>query len=139
MVIGWHIGRRNSAQLVDAALRKPCTLRTPPPGLIFHTDRGTPYRSKSFISKLKEYSLVQSLSRPGKPHDNAVVESFFSSMKREELYRKDYKSKVAFREGVAKYIDFYNTRPSHSTIKHKTPARFEQAYYESVARQGSDC
>lgn len=139
MVIGWHIGRRNSTQLVSATLRKACTLRTPSPGVIFHTDRGTPYRSKSFVTKLEEHSLVQSLSRPRKPHDNAVVESFFSSMKREALYRREYKSEAAFRECVAAYIDFYNTRRPHSTLKHQTPAQFEQAYYDSVARQGSDC
>ena len=141
MIVGWHIGKCNSSQLLGTALRKACASRNPEPGLIFHSDRGTPYRSKAFISKLSEHSMIQSLSRPGKPHDNAVIETFFSSMKREELYRREYRSEAAFREGVAKYIVFYITRRPHSRLNHKTPAQFEQAYYEKcpVSRQGSDC
>ena len=141
MIVGWHIGKSNSSQLLRTALRKACALRTPDPGLIFHSDRGTSYRSKAFVSKLNDHSMIQSLSRPGKPHDNAVIESFFSSMKREELYRREYRSEAAIREGVAKYIVFYNTRRPHSSLNHKTPAQFEQAYYEKrpVSRQGSDC
>ena len=83
--------------------------------------------------------MVQSLSRTGKPHDNAVMESFFSSMKRESLYRREYSSEANFRQDVFQYIDFYNTKRPHSSLKQKTPAQFEQAYYESVSRQGSDC
>lgn len=140
MVVGYHIGKRNSAQLLGVALRKACDLRKPDPGLVFHSDRGTQYRSHAFREKLEKYGIVQSLSRPGNPHDNAVIESFFSSMKREELYRREYTSEYAFREGVAKYIDFYNNNRPHSTMNHKTPAQVEQAYYakHSVSRQGSD-
>ena len=140
MVVGYHIGKRNSAQLLGAALRKACDLRSPAPGLVFHSDRGTQYRSHAFREKLEKHGMVQSLSRPGNPHDNAVIESFFSSMKREELYRREYTSEHAFREGVAKYIDFYNNKRPHSTMNHKTPAQVEQAYYakQSVSRQGSD-
>lgn len=140
MVVGYHIGKRNSSQLLGAALRKACDLRNPAPGLVFHSDRGTQYRSHAFREKLEKYGMVQSLSRPSNPHDNAVIESFFSSMKREELYRREYASEYAFREGVAKYIDFYNNKRPHSTMNHKTPAQVEQAYYakQSVSRQGSD-
>ena len=140
MVVGYHIGKRNSSQLLGAALRKAYNLRKPTPELVFHSDRGTQYRSHSFCKKLDECRMVQSLSRPGNPHDNAVMESFFSSMKREELYRREYTSEYAFREGVAKYIDFYNNKRPHSTMNHKTPAQVEQAYYakQSVSRQGSD-
>ena len=140
MVVGYHIGKRNSSQLLGAALRKACDLRTPAPGLVFHSDCGTQYRSHAFREKLEKYGMVQSLSRPGNPHDNAVIESFFSSMKREELYRREYTSEFAFREGVAKYIDFYNNKRPHSTMNYKTPVQVEQAYYakRSVSRQGSD-
>lgn len=79
MVVGYHIGKRNSAQLLGAALRKACDLRAPAPGLVFHSDRGTQYRSHAFREKLEKHGMVQSLSRPGNPHDNAVMESFFSS------------------------------------------------------------
>jgi transposase InsO family protein len=68
------------------------------------------------------------------------MESFFSSMKREALYRREYPSEVAFRQGVSEYIEFYNTKRPHRSLQHKTPAQFEQAYYEKhpVSRQSSD-
>ena len=140
-IIGCHIGKSNSSQLLGVALRQAHASRNPSPGLIFHSDRGKPYCSKSFLTKLADYGMIQSLSRTGKPHDNAVMESFFSSMKRESLYRREYPSESAFRQGVFQYIEFYNTKRPHTYLKHKTPAQFEQAYYEkhSVSRQGSDC
>ena len=140
-IIGCHIGKSNSSQLLGVALRQAHASRNPSPGLIFHSDRGKPYCSKSFLTKLADYGMIQSLSRTGKPHDNAVMESFFSSMKRESLYRREYTSEAAFRNCVFQYIEFYNTKRPHSTLKHKTPAQFEQVYYEKhpVSRQGSDC
>lgn len=140
MVVGWHIGKSNSSQLLKAALRKACESRKPSAGLIFHSDRGAPYRSKAFLSKLNDHATVQSLSRSGKSHDNAVMESFFSSMKREELYRREYRSEESFHLGVALYIDFYNTKRPHSALQLKTPVQIEQGYYESqqVSGQGSD-
>jgi transposase InsO family protein/transposase-like protein len=140
MVVGCHIGKSNSSQLLGAAIRKAYESRHPSSGLIFHSDRGRPYCSKAFLTKLDQYSMVQSLSRTGKPHDNAVMESFFSSMKREALYRREYPSEAAFRQGVSEYIEFYNTKRPHRSQQHKTPVQFEQAYYEKhpVSRQGSD-
>ena len=140
-IIGCHIGKSNSSQLLGVALRQAHLTRNPSPGLIFHSDRGKPYCSKAFLTKLADYGMIQSLSRTGKPHDNAVMESFFSSMKRESLYRREYTSEAAFRKCVFQYIEFYNNKRPHSTLKHKTPAQFEQVYYEKhpVSRQGSDC
>lgn len=138
-IIGCHIGKNNSSQLLGVTLRQAYDSRKPSSGLIFHSDRGTPYCSKAFIAKLKKYGMTQSLSRPGTPHDNAVMESFFSSMKREALYRREYSSETAFRKGVYQYIEFYNTKRPHSNFKHKTPAEFEHAYYDCVSDKGSDC
>ena len=138
-VISCHIGKSNSSQLLSVALRHAYISRNPSPGLVFHSDRGKPYYSKAFLTKLADYGMIQSLSRTGKPHDNAVMESFFSSMKRESLYRWEYTSEAAFRKCVFQYIEFYNTMRPHSTLKQQTPAQFEQTYYESVSRQGSDC
>lgn len=138
-IIGCHIGKSNSSQLLGVALQQAYASRNPSPGLLFHSDRGKPYCSKAFRTKLEQHGMIQSLSRTGKPHDNAVIESFFSSLKRESLYRREYSSEAAFRRGVIQYIDFYNTKRPHSSLKQKTPAQFEQAYYESVSRQGSYC
>ena len=72
--------------------------------------------------------MVQSFSNSGKPHDNAVAESFFATLKKEGLYRKDYTSAVAFKRGLAFYIDFYNIQRPHRTLKNLTPCQVEDAF-----------
>jgi len=74
--------------------------------------------------------VVQSFSNSGKPHDNAVAEAFFSSLKTEELYRMNYKSEKEFRQSVEDYVLFYNTKRPHRTLAYKTPDRFEEEYGE---------
>ena len=80
--------------------------------------------------------IVQSFSKSGRPHDNAVVESFFASMKREEIYRTQYKSERQFRESIDQYIDFYNTKRPHSTLAYKTPDKFESLYAAKKSKAG---
>lgn len=80
--------------------------------------------------------VVQSFSKSGQPHDNAVMESFFASMKREEIYRTQYKSERQFIKSVDAYVDFYNIQRLHSTLNYKTPAQFE-AIHDSQ-RQTAD-
>ena len=72
--------------------------------------------------------MVQSFSNSGKPHDNAVAESFFATLKKEGLYRKDYTSEAAFKRGLASYIDFYNIQRPHRTLKNLTPCQVEDAF-----------
>lgn len=74
------------------------------------------------------YNVVQSFSKSGSPHDNAVAEAFFSAMNKEELYRVNYKSEREFRVSVDNYIDFYNAERPHGTLGYKTPDRFETQY-----------
>ena len=77
--------------------------------------------------------MVQSFSNSGKPHDNAVAESFFATLKKEDLYRKDYTSAVAFKRGLASYIDFYNTQRPHRTLKNLTPCQVEDAFMRDIS------
>lgn len=123
--IAHKVSRKNSTQLITATFKMACELRKPEAGLIFHSDRGAQYTSHRFQQLLHEHACVQSLSNSGKPHDNAVAESFFASLKKEELYRKDYSSEMAFKQGVASYIEFYNTARPHRTLKNKTPCQIE--------------
>ena len=95
---------------------------------MFHSDRGTQYTSKSFQNLLRVNNIVQSFSKTGSPHDNAVAEAFFSSMKKEELYRTNYKSEREFRESVEDYITFYNQKRPHGYLKYKMPDKFEEIY-----------
>lgn len=80
--------------------------------------------------------VVQLFSKSGRPHDNAVAESFFASMKREEIYRTQYKSERQFRESIGHYIDFYNTQRPHSTLTYKTPDKFEALYAAKKSKAG---
>lgn len=72
--------------------------------------------------------MVQSFSNSRKPHGNAVAESFFATLKKEDLYRKDYTSEAAFKRGLASYIEFYNTQRPHRTLKNLTPNQVEDAF-----------
>lgn len=77
---------------------------------------------------IKSLWLVHSFSRPYVPYDNSVIESFFASMKREELYRKKNRSETDLYQSIDDYIEFYNTRRSHSKIQYKTPEEKEREY-----------
>jgi len=102
--------------------------RKPDPGLIFHSDQGSNYRSKAFGDYLQELGVKQSFSKPHTPYDNSVVESFFSSMKREKLYRTKFRSVRELKETVGKYMQFYNEARPHATLKYRTPVRYEAEY-----------
>ena len=80
-------------------------------------------------SYLRELGVVQSFSKAGVPYDNSVMESFFSSLKREELYRTKYRSETEFRAAVDKYMVFYNERRPHTKNGYKTPMKLEAIYF----------
>ena len=128
MVVGYKIGKTNSTQLVKSTLKKAYMDRMPNPGLIFHTDRGSNYRSKTMNDCIQSLNITHSFSRAYVPYDNSVMESFFSTLKREELYRTKYRSEADFREAVDKYITFYNTKRPHRKLNYKTPQQKEQEY-----------
>ena len=125
-VIAHRISTVASTKLIAAAFRQAYAERTPCPGLIFHSDRGTQYTSQSFQQLLLSNHVKQSFSRTGRPHDNAVAESFFASLKREELYRRNYRSVAEFRQAVDDYISFYNTKRPHRTLNYKCPDEVER-------------
>ena len=131
-VIAHKISKRNSTQLITAAFKMAYEERHPSSALIFHSDRGAQYTSHRFQQLLHKYTTKQSFSQPGKPHDNAVAESFFASLKKEELYRKDHPSDRAFQASVASYIEFYNTKRPHRTLKNLTPCQMEESCCATV-------
>lgn len=124
-VVSYHISKKNSTQLVKTAFKKAYAARCPIDNLLFHTDNGSNYISGAFMKYLKELGVTQSFSRTHIPYDNSVCESFFNSLKREELYRYKYPTIAEFQRSVAKYIDFYNSERPHSTLKYKTPDKYE--------------
>lgn len=127
-VIAYGVSLKNSTYLVTSTFKRAVRSRGIPKGLTFHSDQGAQYTSKAFCKSLRMNKVVQSFSKSGRPHDNAVAESFFASLKREEIYRIQYKSERQFRESIGSYINFYNTQRPHSTLAYKTPDKFEELY-----------
>lgn len=125
-VVAYKISKKNSTQLITSTFKMVWEQRSPKAGLIFHSDRGSQYTSHRFQQLLRECSVIQSFSSSGKPHDNAVAESFFATFKKEELYRKDYTSEADFKRGVDSYIKFYNCRRPHRTLRNQTPCQAEE-------------
>lgn len=116
MVIACNISRRNSTDLVKITFRKAYENRNPTTNIIFHTDRGLNYRSKAICDYLTMLKVTQSFSRAYVPYDNSVMEAFFGTMKREELYRTKYRSEREFKTAVDEYIIFYNSTRPHKKL-----------------------
>lgn len=130
-VVAYTISKKNSTRLVTSTFKQATIARGRSHNLVFHSDRGSQYLSHTFQQLLQEYSVKHSVSAPGHPHDNAVAESFFASLKRENLYRKEYKSENAFQTSIAEYIQFYNEKRPHKLLKNRTPCQFEEVYFSN--------
>jgi putative transposase len=129
-VIAYKISQKHSTQLITSTFKLAYAERKPEEGLIFHSDRGLQYTSHAFQKLLKTFHIKQSFSPSVRPHHNAVMESFFSSMKKEELYRTNYHSIGEFRQRIKKYIEFYNIERPHATLFYKTPNTYERLFYD---------
>lgn len=112
-IIGWRISRHMSTHLVPTTFKTTYQERRQPQNLTFHSDRGSQYVSKTLAGLFQQHGVNQSFSATARPLDNAVSETFFSSFKREEAYRKDYTSEQHFRRSVDEYIRFYNEVRPH--------------------------
>lgn len=124
-VVGCRIGRSNSTFLVKKTFSEAYDYRQPADGLIFHTDRGANYKSESFRKLLAAKAVTQSFSRAYTPRDNAVMESFFGTLKKDELYRRIYRSERELKECLFNYIDHYNSERPHEKLRNKTPDQVE--------------
>lgn len=125
-IVGWGLQDRMSASLVCEALDAAVKLRKPPPGLIFHSDRGSQYASKAFRRRLWRYRMQQSMSRKGNCWDNAVAESFFATLKKELVRNLAFETRASARSQVFEYIEvFYNRQRAHSLLGYETPTSFE--------------
>lgn len=125
-IVGWSLSDRLTADLVLDAWAMAVGRRQPPTGLLHHSDRGCQYASGSFRRLLSRHGAVCSMSRRGNAYDNAPMESFFSTLKRELIHRTSYATRDQARTAVFEYIEvFYNRHRLHSALGYKSPAEFE--------------
>nr|WP_227018793.1 integrase core domain-containing protein [Sinanaerobacter chloroacetimidivorans] len=120
---------------MTATFKQAYSSRRPEAGLIFHSDRGAQYTSHAFQNLLKNCGVKQSFSPSGRPQHNAVMESFFSTMKREELYRTNYHSLNELKERVERFINRYNNERPHITLNYKTPNAHERLFFKKQDKQ----
>ena len=126
-VVGWSMSNRMKSSLVEQALCMAYLHRRSGEGLIHHSDRGSQYAGKKYQKLLKRYGMICSMSRKGNCWDNAVVESFFHSIKTERLNGILYRTRDEARSDVIDYIEmFYNCRRLHSSIGYNSPNDFEK-------------
>jgi len=128
-IVGYRVSRNASTNLVTTTFRNAYQERGRPKNLSFHSDRGKQYTSGAFTQLLQSNGVKQSFSATGRPHDNAVAETFFSTFKKEEAYRREYTSEQSFRKSVEQYIQFYNEVRPHQTLKYQTPQAFEDKHH----------
>ena len=126
LVIGWAMGQRLIGELTEDALVMALANRQPRAGLLHHSDRGSQYAATSYQRLLNEYGLIPSMSRKGNCWDNACVESFFGTLKRELVYHRHYATRDDARQDIFEYIEvFYNRKRRHLTLGYDSPAEYE--------------
>lgn len=129
-VVGFRFSSKNSTQLTKSTLGAAYKLRKPTYLLLlFHSDQGANYTSRTFRAYLKELGIKSSFSDPGQPHDNAVMESFNKTLKHDEYYVKFYRSERELKESIKDYINFYNSFRIHTYNHNKTPDEKEALFY----------
>jgi transposase InsO family protein len=125
-VVGWSMSRVIDADLVLSALRMAISRRGPKAGLIVHTDRGSQYACREYRSFIAQHGIVPSMSRKGDCWDNAVAESFFSTLKG-ELPQRPWETRSEARTTIFEYIEtWYNKERRHSSLGYRSPSTFEK-------------
>jgi len=126
-IVGWAMGDRADQLLASAALDMALTKRKPAPGAIHHSDQGVQYTCKAYQQHLQAAGLIASMSRKGMPYDNAMMESFYSSLKQELTHHERFVDRDEARSKVFEYIEvFYNRQRLHSGLDYQSPDQFEK-------------
>lgn len=126
-VVGWWADRGLDQSLTLRALDRALLLRQPGPGVLHHSDRGVQYANAAYQQRLRDHGLIPSMSRAGDCWDNAVVESFFATLKRELVHGVRWTTRAEGRQALARYIDqWYNHHRRHSALGYLSPIAYER-------------
>jgi len=133
-IVGWSMSTKIDASLVLMALRRALKARGAPD--MHHSDRGSQYASDDYQKELKAYGITVSMSRTGNPYDNATMESFFGTLKIEEVQGRVYRDAQEARDAIFSYIEaFYNTTRIHTSIGGRSPQRLENEFFSEEKRK----
>jgi transposase InsO family protein len=125
-VVGWALGHTLGSELTLAALKSALNVRKPPEGCIHHSDRGVQYACDEYVNTLKKAGFRLSMSRKGNPYDNARMESFFKTLKQEEVHIFEYHNFQEAKERISYFLEVvYNQKRLHSALGYLPPAEFE--------------
>jgi len=130
-VVGYAMSSMMTRELVCTALMKAVKARRPRAGLILHSDRGSQYCSANYRHMVKQFGMIQSMSRKGNCFDNAPMESFWGTLKVELVHHRRYETRVQAVQEITEYIEiFYNRIRRHSGLGNLSPAAFLQRYHQ---------
>lgn len=136
-VIGWAISKRIDAELCLAALKTALETRKPPPGCIHHSDRGVQYACREYIALLEAANMQISMSRTANPYDNAHMESFFKTLKYEEVHLANYETYDDVLQRIPHFIEeVYNSKRLHSALGYLSPKEYEMAIQTTAKTAG---
>ena len=130
-VVGWNLSRRLDVSLTLLALESALQSRQIAPGVLHHSDRGVQYAAKDYVARAQAAGMIQSMSRKGRPRDNPQAESFFRTLKAEQVYLTEYLDfEDAYRQ-IGRFLNqVYNQERLHSKLGYRPPAEFEAAERE---------